>query len=104
VQWIKRFILFHNKRHPKDIGADEVTQFLSALAVNHRVAGSTQNQALSAILFLYQEVPKQAIPWLDDVVREKVQKAPRRPDPGRGQIHIELFITRLWPIRLLAEG
>jgi hypothetical protein len=66
VQWIKRFILFHNKRHPKDMGAEEVTRFLSDLAVNHRVATSTQTQALSAILFRYEEVLMQEIPWLDD--------------------------------------
>jgi site-specific recombinase XerD len=56
VQWIRRFILFHNKRHPRDMGTVEVRQFQSDLAVNHHVAASTQNQALSAILFLYQHV------------------------------------------------
>jgi integron integrase len=71
VQWIRRFILFHNKRHPKDMGAEEVSQFLSDLAVTHHVAASTQNQALSAILFLYQEVLRQEIGWLDDVARAK---------------------------------
>jgi hypothetical protein len=55
VQWIRRFILSRNKRHPKDMGAKEVSQFLSDLAVTRQVAASTQNQALSAILFLYQE-------------------------------------------------
>ena len=74
VQWIKRFILFHHKRHPKEMGADEVSQFLSDLAVQRHVAASTQNQALSAILFLYQEVLKQDIGWLDDVVRAKKAK------------------------------
>jgi site-specific recombinase XerD len=74
VQWIKRFILFHNKRHPKEMGADEVSQFLSDLAVKRHVAASTQNQALSAIIFLYQEVLKQDIGWLDDVVRAKTAK------------------------------
>jgi integron integrase len=74
VQWIKRFILFHHKRHPKEMGADEVSQFLSDLAVQRHVAASTQNQALSAILFLYQEVLKQDIGWIDDVVRAKKAK------------------------------
>jgi integron integrase len=74
VQWIKRFILFHHKRHPKEMGADEVSQFLSDLAVKRHVAASTQNQALSAILFLYQEVLKQDIGWIDDVVRAKKAK------------------------------
>jgi integron integrase len=71
IQWIRRFILFHNKRHPKDMGADEVGQFLSDLAVRHHVAASTQNQALSALLFLYQVVLRQEIRWLNEVVRAK---------------------------------
>jgi hypothetical protein len=52
--WIKKFILFHNKRHPNDMGEAEVSTFLSHLAVDKRVAASTQNQALSALLFLYK--------------------------------------------------
>ena len=62
MHWIKRFILFHNKRHPKDMSVKEVEQFLTHLAVNRRVSPSTQNQALSAILFLYQKVLKIEIP------------------------------------------
>jgi integron integrase len=77
VQWIRRFILFHNKRHLKDMGAKEVSQFLSDLAVTRHVAATTQNQALSAILFLYQEVLRQEIGWLDEVVRaQKPRKLP----------------------------
>ncbi len=71
VQWIKRFILFHNKRHPKDMGAPEINAFLSHLAVNNNVAASTQNQALSAILFLYKEVLEQEVGKLEGVVRAK---------------------------------
>jgi site-specific recombinase XerD len=71
VGWIKRFILFHGKRHPRDMGGQEVQQFLSHLAVAGHVAASTQSQALSAVLFLYQQVLKQDIGWLDDVVRAK---------------------------------
>src|SRR4026208_1310014 len=56
VDWIRRFILFHNKRHPQDMGAPEIEAFLSHLAVDRQVAASTQNQAFSAILFLYQKV------------------------------------------------
>jgi len=55
VHWIRRFILFHNKRHPRDIGAAEVEAFLSDLATRRNVSASTQNQALAAILFLYRE-------------------------------------------------
>ena len=71
VAWIRRFILFHRKRHPAEMGGAEVTQFLSALAVDRNVAASTQNQALSAILFLYRDVLEQDLPWLDDMVRSK---------------------------------
>jgi len=71
LSWVKRFILFHGKRHPRDMGAQEVQQFLSHLAVEGHVASSTQSQALSAILFLYQQVLNQDIGWLHDVVRAK---------------------------------
>jgi len=69
VQWVRRFILFHHKRHPKDMGEAEITAFLSHLAVDRNVAASTQNQALSAILFLYKVVLEKELEWLDDVVR-----------------------------------
>lgn len=75
VSWIKRFILFHGKRHPLEMGQQEITQFLSALAVNRQVSASTQNQALCALLFLYREVLAQDLGSLDDVVRAK---RPRR--------------------------
>jgi integron integrase len=71
VAWIRRYILFHGKRHPAEMGAAEVTRFLTSLAVDGHVAASTQNQALSALLFLYREVLDQDLPWLDDVVRAK---------------------------------
>lgn len=73
VQWIKRFILFHGKRHPADMGKLEVEQFLTWLAVDRKVAPSTQNQALQAILFLYRKVLNTELAWLDDVVRAKRQ-------------------------------
>jgi len=56
MQWVKRFILFHDKRHPQEMGTTEVEAFLTHLAVNGHVSASTQNQALSALLFLYKEV------------------------------------------------
>lgn len=74
VQWIKRFILFHDKRHPQTMGAAEVQQFLTDLAVTQHVAASTQNQVLSALLFLYKEVLRQESPWLEDVIRAKKPK------------------------------
>jgi integrase len=71
VAWARRYVLFHGKRHPAQMGAAELTQFLSSLAVNGRVAASTQDQALSALLFLYREVLELDVPWLDGVVRAK---------------------------------
>lgn len=74
IQWIRRFILFHGKRHPRDMGASEVEAFLTHLAVEGNVAAATQNQALSALLFLYREVLEMDLPWLDGVVRAKLPK------------------------------
>ena len=71
THWVKRFILFHGKRHPKDMGSVEVEAFLTHLAVQGQVSASTQNQALSALLFLYCEVLEQDLPWLQEVVRAK---------------------------------
>ncbi len=69
--WIRRFIRFHGGRHPRDMGGPEVEQFLSYLATERKVAASTQNQALSAILFLYREALEIELPWLDGIVRAK---------------------------------
>jgi integron integrase len=82
VHWIKRYIFFHGKRHPVEMGTAEVTAFLTSLAVDSKVAASTQNQALSALLFLYREVLGVDLPWLDDVVRAK------RPQ------HLPVVLTR----------
>jgi integron integrase len=71
TDWVKRFILFHKKRHPKDMGAGEVEQFLTHLAVAGKVSASTQNQAKSALLFLYRDVLSIDLPWLDEVVVAK---------------------------------
>lgn len=71
TDWIRRFIVFHKKRHPSDMAEAEVTQFLTHLARVGNVAASTQNQALSALLFLYKEVLKVEIGWLDNVERAK---------------------------------
>jgi integron integrase len=71
VLWVRRFILFHGKRHPRELGAQEVEAFLTHLAVEGGVAAATQNQALSALLFLYREVLGIDLPWLDNVTRAK---------------------------------
>ena len=71
VSWVKRFIFFHTKRHPKEMGEQEVTAFLNHLATKANVSASTQNQALSAILFLYKYVLKDELDWLEGLVRAK---------------------------------
>jgi integrase len=71
VGWIKRFIFFHNKRHPAEMGEAEIAQFLSALAQEKHVSASTQNQALNALLFLYHEVLGKEIGYINGVVRAK---------------------------------
>ena len=71
VDWIKRFIWFHGRRHPRELGASEVEAFLSHLAVAREVSASTQNQAKSALLFLYREVMEIELPWLDNVTQAK---------------------------------
>lgn len=70
-EWIRRFVLFHGKRYPREMGAYEVGRFLSDLATTHRVAASTQNQAFNALLFLYREVPHQDWGQLGEVERAK---------------------------------
>jgi integron integrase len=71
VDWIKRYIFFHNKTHPAEMGAKEIEQFLNHLAVQKHVAASTQNQALSALIFLYREVLKKDFEWMDNLERAK---------------------------------
>ena len=75
LDWTRRFILYHNKQHPQDMGAEEVGAFLSHLAVDRQVSASTQNQAKSALLYLYRQVLGIDLPWLDEVVQAR---RPRR--------------------------
>jgi integron integrase len=77
IDWIKRFIIYHGKRHPGEMGEEEVVEFLTHLARDIDVAASTQNQALSALLFLYKEVLKHEIGWLEKV--ERAKKPPKLP-------------------------
>ena len=74
VEWVRRFILFHGKRHPKEMGAREVEAFLSYLAEERSVASSTQNQAKSALLFLYKHVLGVELPWLNEVVQARTTR------------------------------
>jgi len=91
VGWIKRYIVFHGKRHPAELGAGEVRHFLSWLACDREVSAPTQAQALAAILFLYRHVLNADLPWVDNVVRA------RRPK------HLPVVLTRAEVRRILAE-
>jgi integron integrase len=71
LHWIRRYIRHHNRRHPREMGALEVEDFLTSLAVRNQVSASTQNQALAAILFLYRDVLDITLPWLTDLIRAK---------------------------------
>jgi integron integrase len=90
--WVRRFVLFHGMRHPRDMGASEVTAFLTALATERHVAASTQNQALSAILFLYKQVLGVELPWLDDVQRAK---KPRRLPTVLTQAEVRALLAHI---------
>ena len=100
VDWIRRFILFHNKRHPREMAEAEVTEFLTHLARDGRVAASTQNQALSALLFLYKQVLKQEISWLEGV--ERAKRPARMPVVlTRDEVH-KIFAHLHGTLRLMA--
>jgi len=77
VQWIRRFIFFNGKRHPREMGEVEIRQFVSDLAVNHGISASTQTVALSALLFLYRDVLKQELPYVNNI--ERARKPKRLP-------------------------
>ena len=105
VDWIKRFVLHFDKRHPRELGAAEVELFLTHLAVHGRVAASTQNQAKSALLFLYKEVLALELPWLDNVERAKV---PKRLPVVLNRDEVQAVLSRLagthWLIASLLYG
>ena len=92
VDWIRRFILHFGKRHPRALGAAEVEAFLTHLAVAGKVAASTQNQAKSALLFLYKEVLDVELPWLDNVERAK---APKRLPVVLTRDEVQALLSRL---------
>ncbi len=105
VDWIKRYIWHHGKRHPKDMGAVEVEAFLTYLAVTRNVSASTQNQAKSALLYLYKEVLAVELPWLDNVTQAK---APKRLPVVLTQAEVQAVLSRLdgtmWLIASLLYG
>jgi len=78
VDWARRFVIYHGKRHPKEMGGVEVEKFLSHLAQDRKVAAATQSQAPAALLFLYKRVLNVDLPWIGDVVRASRPKNCRR--------------------------
>jgi integron integrase len=105
IDWIKRYIFFHQKRHPIDMGAAEIEQFLNYLAVEKRVAASTQNQALSALIFLYRAVLRLDLEWMKNL--ERAKKPARLPvvmteaEVGRVLAHLD---GRNWLMASLLYG
>lgn len=101
VDWIRRYILFHNKRHPKDMGTAEIQSFLAYLAIERNVAASTQNQALSAILFLYRYVLQKAIDVPSDLVQ--AEKSKTLPVVLTHQEAISIIAAMTYPTQLMAK-
>jgi len=105
TDWIRRFILHFGKRHPREMGAAEIRQFLTHLAVEGRVSASTQNQARCALLFLYKEVLETELPWLDDVEQAKT---PKRLPVVLNRDEVQAILSRLqgthWLIASLLYG
>ena len=91
VAWVRRFVKFCGLRHPRELGTGDVTRFLSSLAVDRHVSASTQNQALSALLFLYRDVLDMPVGWLSAMVRAK--------QPGR----LPVVLTREEVRRVLSR-
>lgn len=105
TDWIKRFILHFGKKHPREMGAAEIEQFLTHLAVQGQVAAATQNQARCALLFLYREVLDIELPWLDNVEQAK---APKRLPVVLNRDEIQAILSRLtgthWLVASLLYG
>ncbi len=105
IGWIRRFVRFHHERDPAEMGAAEVSRFLTSLAVDRQVAASTQNQALAAVLFLYKDVLDRDPGWVDDVVRAK---RPQRLPVVLTQPEVQALLSALdgvpWMVGTLLYG
>lgn len=102
IAWIRRFIVFHGKRHPAEMGAPEISRFLTWLAVDRKVAASTQNQALSAVLFMYRAVLDIGVSWMDDLVRAR---RPERLPVVLTRDEVRAVLQRVTgPTRLIGAG
>jgi integron integrase len=103
VQWITRFILFHNKRHPRDMGGPEIEQFLTHLAVQGHVSSSTQNKALNALVFLYGRVLNRNIGRLDAIRAHRTRRLPVVLSPEEVAVILSLVSGANGAYRLLVE-
>jgi integron integrase len=105
ASWIRRFVLANGKRHPRELGAMEIEKFLTDLAVRGQVAASTQNQALSALIFLYREVLGLELPWMENVTRAK---RPQRLPVVLSRAEVERLLTMIdgevWLMAALLYG
>ena len=105
LQWMRRFIAFHGRRHPRDMGARELEQFLTHLAVVRKVSAPTQNQAMQAILFLYRQVLEIDMPWLENVTRAA---RPRRQPVVLSRAEVRVLLAHLegvpWLVANLLYG
>jgi site-specific recombinase XerD len=99
-QWLRRFLRFHHLRHPREMGSDEVNAFLTHLAVEGKVSASTQNQALSALLFLYRELLERDLD-LEGVVRAR---KPRRLPVVLTEEEVRSVLQRLTGSEALVAG
>ncbi len=105
VDWAKRYIVFHAKRHPRDLGAGDVERFLSDLAVRRHVSASTQNQAKAALLFLYREVLGVQLPWLDGIVQAHVaRRLPVVLTPREVKALLDAMHGPVWLVASLLYG
>jgi integron integrase len=105
LQWLRRYLVFHGRRHPRDLGAPEVEQFLTHLAVHRKVSAATQNQALQALLFLYRHVLQIELPWLDNLTRAS---PPRRRPVVLSRAEVRSLLSQLqgapWLVANLLYG
>jgi integron integrase len=105
LQWIRRYVTFHGRRHPRELGASEVEVFLTHLAVDRKVSASTQNQALQALLFLYRRVLEVDLPWLENVTRAL---RPRRVPVVLSRAEVRALLAHLdgipWLVASLLYG
>src|SRR5580765_3190397 len=105
LQWIRRYVVFHKRRHPRELGATEVEQFLTHLAVDRKVSAATQNQALQALLFLYRHVLEIDLPWLANVTRAV---APKRLPVVLTRAEVSTLLSQLegtsWLVASLLYG